>query len=70
MTRVTYANYQTVLRDGARVVYDNHVGKVQKDPEWNGGYRVGGRSILALLDDCTVVAVVDDRSWLDILDNR
>ena len=70
MQRLTYDNYQALLHDGARVVYDNYVDRVHKDPEWNGGYRVGGRSILALLDDCTVVAVVDDRSWLDILDNR
>lgn len=58
MTLVTFANYKQVLYDGAIIIYGSYNGTVRVDPEWNGGFRCGGRSVPNLLEEFDNVMLV------------
>ena len=57
MREVTFSNYATVLYPGARVIYGNHVGTVERDTGWSGGYKINGRSIKNLLEEFDVMLI-------------
>lgn len=52
--QLTFSNYKDLLYNGARVRYENRIALVEKDPEYNGGFNVEGRSILNLLENFEV----------------
>lgn len=58
MIRLTFANYEELMHDGITVMFDGRYGKAEADDRWNGGYRVGGRSIKTILEDFNEVFVV------------
>lgn len=58
MTRVTFANYKSVLYHGATIIYGSYSGIVHADSNWNGGFKCAGRSILNLLEEFDNVMVV------------
>jgi len=57
MTEVTFSNYATILYPGARVMYGNRVGTVERDTGWGGGYKINGRSIKNLLEEFDVMLI-------------
>lgn len=58
MTRVTFSNYKQVLYNGAQIIYGSYNGFVYADPNWNGGFKCAGRSILNLLEEFDNVMIV------------
>jgi hypothetical protein len=57
MTNITFANYEKLLYDGARVIYGERAGIVERDSGWNGGFKIGGRSIRNLLEEFDVMLI-------------
>ena len=49
--QVTYENYQRLVTEGQMLIIDDHVYEAVANPEYRGGFRVGGRSILNVLDE-------------------
>jgi hypothetical protein len=61
---LTFANYELILRhlpgwgDGARVVYGDRAGTLVRDPAYNGGYHIDGRSIQNILEESDLVQII------------
>ena len=57
MVEVTFSNYASLLYNGARIIYDNRVCVVESDSEWNGGFKINGRSIRNILEEFDVLLI-------------
>jgi hypothetical protein len=58
MIPIDFTNYATRLYAGATLLYDNHVGIVEVDSGWNGGFKINGRSIKNILEEFDNVYLV------------
>jgi hypothetical protein len=59
MVKITFANYDILLYHGARIIYGDSVGYVERDGGWAGGFKVAGRSIRNLLEEYEVKLLGD-----------
>lgn len=55
---VTHENYLRKISHGQTLIIDDKLYKVVEDANYRGGYRVGGRSILNVLDECDEVTAL------------
>jgi hypothetical protein len=53
--QVAHENYQRLVSEGQMLIIDDHIYEAVENPEYSGGFRVGGRSILNVLDECDQV---------------
>jgi len=51
MIKITFENYSSLMFDCAQIVYGKSVGVADRDAQWNGGYRIDGLSIKAILEE-------------------
>jgi hypothetical protein len=58
MTKLTFGNYQKLLFDGAKIVWDLRIAKVEANSKWVGGFVVEGRSITNLMEEYEVFLLV------------
>jgi hypothetical protein len=58
MIPIDFMNYATSLYAGATLLYDNRAGIVEVDSKWSGGFKINGRSIKNILEECDNVYLV------------
>jgi hypothetical protein len=58
MIPIDFMNYATRLYAGATLLYDGRMGIVEADSGWGGGYKINGRSIKNILEECDNVYLV------------
>jgi hypothetical protein len=57
-TVLNFSNYQSLVYNGARIIYGQRVAVLRADASWNGGFTADGRSICNILEEYDQVELI------------